>query len=253
MLNIRSETAFTVTNLSLPDVQELDVRARAKALVRLFQLAEEKIKLVENLNQELSIPAINELRYAGYHMTQFLASTGEEADKQLGKAENHCKRAIYDAVEAGVTSQLEMIKVFQSDFRNVIISETITRYPQIRKQIKAARDLILTPRDPATDRSEYYEQCSIHLEIMREAHDELESYREELIQRIEQQNKEARNRQVAFATLLVALAGSGYAGLAYHKPSPTTITHTVPAINPAPAQASQAATATPIELSSKQP
>ncbi|MFJ4144433.1 hypothetical protein [Pseudomonas sp. NPDC089734] len=251
MLNIRSEKAFTVTNLSLPDVQELDVRARTKELVRLFQLAEEKIKLVENLNQELSIPAINELRYAGYHMTQFLTCTGEEAEKQLGKAENHCKRAIYDAVEAGVTNQLEMIKTFQNDFRNVIISETITRYPQIRKELKAAQDLILAPKDPAKDRSEYYEQCSSHLEILRIARDELESYREELIQRIERQNKEARNRHVAVATLLVAAAALVYAALAYHKPGTPAVASIAPAINPAPAQVNQAVPATLTERPGK--
>lgn len=218
----------------MPDIQELDVRVRAQELVRLFQLAEEKIKLVENLNQELSIPAINELRYAGYHMTQFLAGTGDEASAQLGKAENHCKRAIYDAVEAGVTHQLELIKIFQQDFRNLIISETISRYPEIRTQINAAHKLILAPRDPAKDRSEYYDQCSIHLENLRVAHEELESFREDLIKRLQRQNKEGRNRFVGIATLLVGLAAVGYAALAYHNPStPTVAAAPTPAPSPA--------------------
>lgn len=206
-----------MTNLSLPDVQELDQRARATELVHLFQLAEKKIKLVENLNQELSIPAINELRYAGYHMAQYLAGTGDVGE-QLSKAENHCKRAIYDAVEAGVTHQLELIKIFQHDFRNLIISETVSRYPEIKKQIKAAGDLILTPRDNTKDRSEYYEECSNHLEKLREANDELETYRDDLLKRLQRTNREVWMYRATVATLLVGALALTYSALGYHKP-----------------------------------
>lgn len=218
-----------MTNLSLPDVQELDLRARATELVRLFQLAEKKIKLVENLNQELSIPAINELRYAGYHMAQYLAGTGAVGE-QLGKAENHCKRAIYDAVEAGVTHQLELIKIFQHDFRNLIISETVSRYPEIKKQIKAAGDLILSPRGNTKDRSEYYEECSNHLEKLREANDELETYRDDLLKRLQRTNRDVWMYRATIATLFVGALALAYSALGYHKPqaSATDLTVSVP-------------------------
>ncbi|WP_122571473.1 hypothetical protein [Pseudomonas viridiflava] len=211
-----------MTHLSFPDKQGLEKHSRTDELVRLFQLAEEKIKLVENLNQELSIPAINELRYAGYHMTQYLSGQ-VEADAQLSKAENHCKRAIYDAVEAGITHQLELIKLFQHDFRNLIITETISRYGEIKKEVKAARDLILTPRDNSKDRSEYYAECSSHLENLRRAHDELEFYRDDLLKRLQKTNRDVWMYRATLAMLLICSGAFIYSALQYHHPQTPTV------------------------------
>lgn len=203
----------------MPDLREMEVRVRAEELARFFKLAEDKIKLVENLNLELSIPAINELRYAGYHITLFIASkTVETANEEFGKAEKHCKRAIYDAAEAGVTYQLEMIKIFQNDFRNVGIGKVISNYSEIRKQITAASELILTPRG-TTERAIYYEECSKHLETLRAAHNELESYREDLIQEVKRSNRESRFYQVAVATLVFGAGAFLYTALSYHFPN----------------------------------
>ena len=222
-----------MTDLSMPDLRDLGVRARAEELARLFKIAEDKIKLVENLNLELSIPAINELRYAGYHITRFIAAeTTEAANEEFGKAEKHCKRAIYDAAEAGVTFQLEMIKAFQTDFRNVRIATVIPNYPEMRKQINAACDLIVEPRS-TTERATYYEECSKHLEILRELHKELESYREDLLQELQRVSRETRNGRITFASLLVGAAGLFYTALAYHSSKPVAAP-TVAASLPAP-------------------
>lgn len=241
-----------MTDLSMPDLRDLGVRARAEELARLFKIAEDKIKLVENLNLELSIPAINELRYAGYHITRFIAAeTVEAANEEFGKAEKHCKRAIYDAAEAGVTFQLEMIKTFQTDFRNVRIATVIPNYPEMRKQINAARDLVVAPRS-ATERVAYYEECSKHLEVLREAHKELESYREDLLQELQNNNRNSRNALIGFATLLVGAGALFYAALAYHSgsaPAPTVATSlpapASPTVPPPGAQASTAAVVAP--------
>ncbi|QXH72911.1 hypothetical protein KSS92_26945 [Pseudomonas atacamensis] len=204
-----------MTILTLPDVQELESRPQADELVRLFRLAEEKIKLVENLNQVLSIPAINELRYAGFHMAQFLAG-GEHADRELGKAENHCKRAIYDAVEAGVTHQLEVIAQFQNDFRLLIISETVPGYLDIKQQANDARDLILEVRDPE-QRAAYYEKCSEHLEHLRKAQKKLDLHREDLLKALKRMNSQTFNKWVGVGSLIACVIGAVYGVLAYNK------------------------------------
>ena len=41
-----------------------------KQVVDLFDAAEDKIKEVEQLSEDLPIPSINELRYAGYHLAR---------------------------------------------------------------------------------------------------------------------------------------------------------------------------------------
>ncbi len=206
--------------LTLPDVQELDQRTPANELVRLFRLAEEKIKLVENLNHVLSIPAINELRYAGFHMTQFLAG-GENAAGELSKAENHCKRAIYDAVEAGITHQLEVIAQFQYDFRLLIISETVPGYLTIQEQANEARDLILEARDPE-ERAAYYEKCSEHLENLRKAQKKLDLHREDLLKALKRMNSQTVNKWVGVGSFIACVIAAVYGVMAYHKSDKTT-------------------------------
>lgn len=223
-----------MNTLTLPEIQETDLRTQAAELVRLFRLAEKKIKLVENLNQELSIPAINELRYAGFHMAEYLAG-GTGAEEQLRKAENHCKRSIYDAVEAGVTHQLEIIAQFQNDFRLLIISEIIPEYPEIKKKVVAARDLILAPRKPE-ERAAYYEQCSEHLESLREAQAVLELHRDDLLKALKRMNQVSFGQFVGVASLLACIVGAVFAVLAYFKQS-DALPPSVPAIAAAQAVA----------------
>ncbi|WP_460149565.1 hypothetical protein [Pseudomonas sp. H1_A03] len=206
--------------LTLPAAQEPELRTQAIELVRLYRLAEEKIKLVENLNQALSIPAINELRYAGFHMTQFLAGD-EKAEEQLRKAESHCKRAIYDAVEAGVTHQLEVIAKFQDDFRLLIISETILDYNQIKADAIEARDLILEPRAPE-EREAYYEKCSEHLENLRKAQKKLDLYREDLLKALKRQSNQSLSTWLTGISCLACVIAAIYAPMAYYKSDKTT-------------------------------
>ncbi|MBX8492106.1 hypothetical protein K5D42_19755 [Pseudomonas cichorii] len=239
-----------MTILTLPDRQEIDPRTQANELVSLFRLAEKKIKLVENLNQELSIPAINELRYAGFHMAQFLAG-GDDASEQLSKAENHCKRAIYDAVEAGVTHQLEIIAQFQIDFRLLIIREIIPEYPEIQKKVIAAKKLILTPREPE-ERGAYYEQCSEYLEQLRAAQDVLDLNRDDLLKALKRMNRITMGQAATIFSLIVCVIAAVYAGMGYHKsneaPSPPVVatnqapTSTAPLLVPQPPPAKTANT-----------
>lgn len=208
--------------VSLDEPMVIDGGASAVELTRLFKLAEEKIKLVENLNQELVIPAVNELRYAGYHMAQFLSKDGE-ATEQLHKAQNHCKRAIYDAVEAGVAHQLELIKKFQDDFRMLVLTEHISDYANLRKQILQARDLILRSKAADEDRASYYAECSLHLQNLRTGLETLEQYREDLVKVIRQRNRSSWiNVSLMAAAVVVGAVGAVFAALAYLSPTPST-------------------------------
>lgn len=211
--------------------------AQVTELARLYRQAEEKIKLVENLSQELSIPAVNELRYAGYHMVQYLSGNGD-SEIELKKAQNHCKRAIYDAVEAGITHQLEMIRIFQHDFKVLILSDFIPNYPALQKQIREARDLILAPKSDRNDRAAYYEECVAQLENLRAGLDKLDEHREELLKRLKLSNRSSvLTWSMLTATLIATVVGAIFAALAYLKPP--TATTSSPASKEAVASSTQ--------------
>jgi hypothetical protein len=68
---------------------------RIEEVANAFSRAEEEIKKVEDLAGEVAIPAINELRYAGYHVLQALSgNSSEDQDEQFRRAKRHCERAI---------------------------------------------------------------------------------------------------------------------------------------------------------------
>ncbi len=71
---------------------------------------EKRLKKVEHLTSEVAIPAINQLRYAGQHLVRILGDCSQTPQKELEQAENHCKRASFDACEDGLIYCLENFK-----------------------------------------------------------------------------------------------------------------------------------------------
>ncbi len=100
-----------------------------KELHDLFALAEKKIKRVEQINHEgLSIPSVNQLRYAGRHCLDSLVSDDEEVENNIYEAKDHCKRAIYDAMEIGIVTILEKIQIFNKDYKYITITDVLPDY-----------------------------------------------------------------------------------------------------------------------------
>lgn len=75
---------------------------------------------------ELEIPSINELRYAGRHLLDAIASMFSDIDKafciininsELNESLDHCKRALFDAYEMGLLYNIKEIQYFKDDFK----------------------------------------------------------------------------------------------------------------------------------------
>jgi len=99
----------------------------------LFSIAEARIKQIEHLGLGLTLPAVNQLRYVACHLLRFDRSESEkEKQEELRKANNHCERAIYDAVETGIIYCLEELREFQKDYKLVGITDIVPSYLDIR-------------------------------------------------------------------------------------------------------------------------
>lgn len=74
------------------DTDELSV------LEKSYREAEEAIRTVEVHTGKLAVPALNEMRYAGYHALQcLLAKDDISRHAACSKAISHCRRAFFDA------------------------------------------------------------------------------------------------------------------------------------------------------------
>ena len=80
-----------------------------------FAEAESAIKLAERVTAALPESAINQLRYAGQHLSCLIVggyTTPEEEKSVADKAYNHCCRARFDAYEDIVLTSLQYLREF---------------------------------------------------------------------------------------------------------------------------------------------
>ena len=78
-----------------------------------YRRSERAVKRCERIALAVPTPAINQLRYAGNHVLKAVtASVEAERVEELRKAEFHCQRAWYDAMDSVVLFNLERMRKF---------------------------------------------------------------------------------------------------------------------------------------------
>ncbi len=171
-----------------------------------FKKAEQAVKEVEYIHVELTMPAVNELRYAGYHISNFLENPAvtDELDRAIG----HCKRAIYDAYEASILYHIKEFRAFNSDYSTVVVSEVIADYNEIHYKVTSILDFIRGIDKETKD--EHYSACKQHHNELKEIIKRLGSAREELNKKIRFERKKSFisiiTTVVAIFSLIVAIA-----------------------------------------------
>lgn len=135
-----------------------DIQATLLAIQQLFKDAEAQAKTAElEYGQGPIIPAINELRYAGSHIISFLCATSLEDQKQeLDKAARHCKRSIYDAVEARLMVSFERYRTFRDKYQNLNL---LSKVPNILEMTQIAQEIerMISTRQPDETKDAHYE------------------------------------------------------------------------------------------------
>ncbi|MBK5931293.1 hypothetical protein [Halochromatium salexigens] len=143
---------------------------RLARLADLFETAEQRLKEAETLNQELSIPALNELRYVAYHLVRALrAEEPDAADWQ--RAENHARRAIYDATEATLLTLLDQAYSYRERFRACEdVLDVLPEYPRQLTTLHKVQQRLLSARASEgayLERGRYDDRCAEELPILR--------------------------------------------------------------------------------------
>jgi len=156
----------------------------------LFTIAETKIKQVELLREEIIIPAVNQLRYAGHHILKSLKTAGaREKESQLEQAKSHCERAICDSMEIGIAYCLERINAFKNDYKAITITDVIPTYFGILCHARAAQELIVqgveaNNREPDQKRYANHNEMSKYFDLLRDDVNALDVGREELNKKV---------------------------------------------------------------------
>ena len=91
---------------------EMDPRQRHLQAIRdAYKKAEDAIHALGLDGEGVDTAAINELRYAGYHVLRAI-TTGdtERQTEELSRAQRHCERAFYEAYDGAVFYYLQWNK-----------------------------------------------------------------------------------------------------------------------------------------------
>jgi len=163
---------------------------------------------VSNFRADVAIPAHNELRYAGHHFLQAVTQHEEDIsidEDNLIRAINHCQRSMYEAADAGIISALDMIKIFQNNYRSVTIRDIIKEYGAIQQAAKDAQDLLARSRSHNEEGQILSEEYVNTFRKLKAMVDVLEDAREDLNKKLSNQQKETR--KFIFGLLFTIIAG----------------------------------------------
>ena len=136
---------------------------------------------VGELRERVSIPAHNELRYAGHHLLESINEDGVVVDDALlQKALSHCQRAMYEAAEAGIAALLKGINTFRIDYRNQVVSEVVPKYAEILSAARNAQDTLARGREDRTTIQDHVDEYMTIFRGLRKMSEVLEASRDDL-------------------------------------------------------------------------
>lgn len=173
----------------------------------LFDSAENAIHRIEPLPEGLLYAPVNQLRYAANHFLMALDPAPDSNPKyDFDSACRHCKRAIYDAFDAGIVFLLEDRRMFQNDYRGVVVSEVIPEYIKIHERAMHAKKMIDEARALNDDRQKYYKEADKYFDILTADNGTLNVAREELNKVIRKHNTNIYRFWFGIITGLLALS-----------------------------------------------
>lgn len=155
-----------------------------------FDKAETKINLVQNALNEVPVPSINQLRYAGFHISKTLSTVRilengsiEINVNELLSAYKHCLRAYYDALDFSAIIIRGGFDNLEASYNELLIPivECFPEYPTWRTEINnlgrisslsEENELIEIARTKSK-REEYYGKLDAKIDMVIKIYDHL--------------------------------------------------------------------------------
>jgi len=169
-----------------------------------YAAAERRMKHVEWLDGT-DVPSINELRYVSYHLFKACQhqNAPQKQHEELKRAERHCKRASFDAMELGIIAQLEKITDFKNDFKDVVITDILNDFPDLMAQAEKAKNFLKNAAG-IEDRDDYYEASEPHLQQLTHITEKLDANRDELVKQRNRLGKAEQKANLAVGAAIVS-------------------------------------------------
>ena len=171
-----------------------------------YDRADELCKRVQLFRQEAGIPAINEIRYAGYHLRHAYGTDGRITDTdQLRRAKAHAQRASYEAAEAGLVQALKEISLFKNQYKDVIVTGDVKDYTLILARSDEAQGRLGVRRSLGDGQDLDHVRHMELFEQLSQAANLLHSARPEINKRMRESRTSKRRWLITTAIAITAL------------------------------------------------
>ncbi len=159
----------------------------------LYNEAEVDLKSYGRETNALFVPGVNQLRYAGQHLVRALAATDKQAvQENLGAAERHAQRAVYDINDAAIHFHLAGIAHIRAQ-SFVNLAAVVPNYADIVAAVRSAKRHIERASDDYKDnRKKLYEETRQHVVKLRDAHEALIDAIPDIAAEAKRQNRKMR-------------------------------------------------------------
>jgi hypothetical protein len=160
---------------------------------------------IQAFRNEAGIPAVNELRNAGYHLLQSLPDGSGDPDQMaLASGVAHIRRATYEATEAGILFAVSIVRKFQQDYATVELHDLVADYAARCRACNEALRLVEANRQDGFDRAQDHANRIAVFRAIRPFADDV------VIARVEANKRlavERRDRRRFVIGTLIAVAG----------------------------------------------
>ncbi|MDR2732985.1 MAG: hypothetical protein LBB36_07200 [Fibromonadaceae bacterium] len=196
-----------------------DKKELVKALCDDFEHADKIIQDVKSITKDEIIPAISQLRYAGWHLARWLNSdiTGNSDENEFSEAIGHSKRAIFEASRYGILFCMLGIQSFRDMYSGEIMPGIIANYSEKMYKAEESRKFVISVSE--RERDVRADACYAHFVTIRDILQELICCQPELNRLKEQKQNEVkilrrRHKQliiVSIASLIVTAIATAIA------------------------------------------
>lgn len=185
--------------------EDKELSSRYQLIVEEWNKAEAAIKIAEQVNREIVIPSINELRYGGRRIIESLAC--DDISKKislLDDAHFDCCRARHDAIDAATSKIAADLDIAAKQLGPDIVLRYFPKIIDLNKHLQSIRKKVTESRKDRHNRDNIYAVLQENnLEDIADIFEDFKSSEELMIQAASKVEDERKQIEEKFNTALI--------------------------------------------------
>jgi len=165
-----------------------------------WNTAEEAVKIAENIDGDVVIPAILELRYAGRRLVDALSMQETDTEEAIALARDakfFCHRARHDAIDAATSKMAGDLAVAVEYLSAQVVMNHFSDFPTLYRNLLNVREKVAVSRKDRENRDLIYETIqTVDLVKLSEVYTDFRTCEPLMVQTAEKEKRETRRNKI---------------------------------------------------------